>query len=56
MQTTIHKINKQQAFTKKYIQYLIITFNGKEVEYIYIHRQIYKTESLHYTPETNMTW
>ena len=41
MQTTIHKINKQQAFTKKYIQYLIITFNGKEVEYIYIYIDIY---------------
>ena len=41
MQTTIHKINKQQGFTEKYIQYLIITFNGKEAEYIYIYTDIY---------------
>ena len=51
MQTTIRKINKQQGFTEKYIQYLIITFHGKAAEYTYI----YKTESLHYTPETNKT-
>ena len=37
--------------TGNYIQYPLINHNGKEYEKIYI----YKTESLHCTPETNTT-
>ena len=39
--------------TRKYIQYLVITNNGKESENEYIY--IYITESLCCTPETNTT-
>ena len=44
--------------TRKYIQYLVITYKEKESEKekkIYIYRYIYKTESLFCTPETNTT-
>ena len=41
--------------TGNYIQYLVITYNGKESEnvYIYVCICIYKTESACYTSETN---
>ena len=54
-QTTVNKTDKQQdptASTKNYIQYLIITYNEKDMKkniYMYI------TESLCYTPEINTT-
>ena len=38
--------------TGKYTQYLVITYNGKESEKIYI----YITESLCCIPETNKAW
>ena len=43
--------------TGNYIQYLIITYNGKESkkEHIYIYIYIGITESLCCTPETNAT-
>ena len=40
MQTVIHKIDKQQRVTVNagnYIQYLIKTYNGKNLKYIYIY-------------------
>ena len=51
--TAIFKIDNQQGptySTGNYIQYLIITYNGKESKTEYMH--IYKTESLCCTPET----
>ena len=51
--TIIYKIDKQQGptdSTGNYIQYLVITYNGKESEREYIY--IYKTESLCYISET----
>ena len=39
MQTVIHKIDKQQRVTVNagnYIQYLIKTYNGKNLKYIYV--------------------
>ena len=50
--TTVHKIDKQQDLlysTGYYIQYVVITYNGKESKYIYIF------ESLCYTPGTDTT-
>ena len=38
--------------TGNYIQYLVVTYNGKEYEKEYI----YKTESLCCVPETNTTY
>ena len=64
----IKQINNDLLYsTGSYIQYLVITYNGKESEneyvcvcvcvcvcvYIYIYIYIYKTESLCCTPETN---
>ena len=49
--TTIYKIDKQQGPTVQHRQlfkYLVISYNGKESEKIYIHI----TESLCYTSET----
>ena len=54
----IEWINKVLLYsTGNYIQYPVINLNGKEYEkeYIYIYIYIYKTESLCYTPETNIT-
>ena len=58
IQTTIYKINNKdlQYSTRNYIQYLIVTYNGKGPEKekkknIYI----YKTEQLCYTPQTLLT-
>ena len=48
IQTTIYKIDKQQGPTvqhRNYVQYLVITYNGKE----------YEKEYICYTPETNLT-
>ena len=50
MQTVIHKIDKQQRVTVNavnYIQYLIKTYNVKNLKYIYI------CESFCYRPESN---
>ena len=52
----IYKIEKQQGLPysrENYIQYIVITYNGKESkkECVYI----YITESLCCTPETNTT-
>ena len=47
--------NKDLPYSaRNYTQYFVITYNGKESgkEYIYVY--IYITESLCYTPETNM--
>ena len=62
MHTTIYKINNKDLLysTGNYIQYLVITYNGKEYIYIHIythththtHTYIYKTESLHCTLES----
>ena len=62
---TIYKINNKDLLnnTGNYIQYLIITYNGKEWERIYILTHTYTyiciyvgiTESLCCTPETNIT-
>ena len=55
----LYKINSKDLpySTGNYIQYLVITCNGKESEkeyiYIYIYIYIYKTESLCCTPEAN---
>ena len=47
--TTIYKINKDPPYnTGNYIQYLVITYNGKESEKEYIY--VYSC-----TPETNTT-
>ena len=54
MDTTIYKIGKQGPnvySTGNYIQYLVITYNGKESE----KEQIYIIESLCCTPEANTT-
>ena len=50
----IKKINNKDLLynTGNSIQYLVITYNGKESEKEYIHR----TESFCCTPETNTTW
>ena len=54
MHTTAYKIDQVlQDSTGNYIQYLVITYNGKESEKI--HKHICKTESLCHTPETNTT-
>ena len=63
LSTYIKWINNKDLLhsTENYIQYLIITCNGKESEkehiyiYIYIFRYTYITESLCRTPETNTT-
>ena len=49
----IKQINNKDLLysTGNYIQYLVITYNGKESEE-YIYTYICKTESLCYTPET----
>ena len=61
MQTIIYrKINNKDLLhsTGNYrcIQYLVITYNGKESEKEYIYMYICITESLSYTPETITTW
>ena len=48
----IKYINKKDLLYSRgnYIQYLVITYNGRESEKQYI----YKTESLFFTPEINI--
>ena len=55
IQTTIYKINNKVLLHSagNYIQYLVITYNGKENEKEYTCACI--TESLCCTPETNTT-
>ena len=52
------KINSKDLLysTGNYIQYLVITYSGKESGKEYIHIYMYMTESLCCTPETNTTW
>ena len=51
----IKQVNNKDLLysTGNYIQYLVITYNGKEYEKVYI--SICITESLCCTPETNTT-
>ena len=60
--TIAYNIDKQQGpvySTENYIEYLVITYNGKESgkEYIYMNEyicfQIHVSEALCYIPETN---
>ena len=54
-QLYIKQINKDLLYsTGNYIQYLVIAYNGKESEYIYIYVCVYICipESLFCTPET----
>ena len=56
IQTTIYKIDKQQGLTvdtENYIQYLVISYNGKESEKEYTY--ICLTESHCCTSETSRT-
>ena len=53
----IKRMGKQDLLynTRNYIQYLVITYNGKESEKEKIYIHIYIEQSLWCTPETNTT-
>ena len=55
MGTTIYKINKDPPYnTGNYIQYLVITYNGKEFEKLYsnVHFVVYLKLTQHYKSTT----